>query len=310
MLHLKKKFNMKILLTGASGYIGSRLLPLLLEQGHHVNILIRRGKNLPISSKFGTQVTFLQGDLLDKSSLPVLDNIDAAYYLVHSMADDPKRFSELEEKSCNNFLALVEKTKIKQIIYLSGLHQGTFLSKHFRSRLHVEELLKTSTSNITIIRASIIIGAGSASFKIIRDLVEKLPFMIAPRWLNTRCQPIAITDVLYYLMKVLNQPPAFNKTFEIGGPDTMTFKEMLLTYAKLRGLKRWIWTVPVLTPHLSSYWLYLVTNVNFSLASSLVESLKVESTVKDQKVQLAFPHECLTYEKAIRQALAKENLVE
>ena len=190
------------------------------------------------------------------------------------------------------------------------MHQGTFLSEHFRSRLHVEELLKTSTSNITIIRASIIIGAGSASFKIIRDLVERLPIMIAPRWLNTRCQPIAITDVLYYLVKVLNQPLAYNKTFEIGGPDTMTFKEMLLTYARLRGLKRWIWTVPVLTPHLSSYWLYLVTNVNFFLASSLVDSLKVESTVKDQKIQLVFPHECLSYEKAIRLALAKDDLVE
>ena len=301
---------MKILLTGASGYIGSQLLPLLLEQGHHVKILIRRGKNLPISSTFENQVTFLHGDLLDKSTLPELSDLDAAYYLVHSMADDPKHFSELEEKSCNNFLRLIEKTNVKQIIYLSALHQGTFLSKHFRSRLHIEDLLKTSASNITIFRASIIIGAGSASFKIIRDLVERLPIMIAPRWLNTRCQPIAITDVLYYLVKVLNQPLAFNKTFEIGGPNTMTFKEMLLTYAMLRGLKRWIWTVPVLTPHLSSYWLYLVTNVNFSLASSLVESLKVESTVKDQKIQVVFPHECLSYEKAIRQALTNTNLEE
>jgi uncharacterized protein YbjT (DUF2867 family) len=300
---------MKILLTGASGYIGSHLLPRLLEEGHHVYVLIRHGKNLPISSKFRTQVTFLQGDLLDQASLPVLDNIDAAYYLVHSMADDPKHFSELEEKSCKNFLALVEKTKIKQIIYLSGLHQGTVLSKHFSSRLHIEELLKTSTSNITIIRASIIIGVGSASFTIIRDLVEHLPLMIAPRWLNTRCQPIAISDVLYYLVKLLNQPPAFNKTFEIGGPNIMTFKEMLLLYATLRGLRRWILTIPVLTPHLSSYWLYLVTKVNFSLAVSLVESLKVESTVQDQEMQLLFPHACLSCENAIRQALAEDNLV-
>lgn len=299
---------MKILLTGASGYIGSQLLPLLLEQGHHVYILSRRGKNLFISPTFETQVTFLYGDLLDKSTLPVLSDLDVAYYLVHSMADDIKRFYELEEKSCYNFLGLVEKTNVKQIIYLSALHQGAFLSKHFRSRLHIEELLKSSSFNITIFRASIIIGAGSASFKIIRDLVERLPVMIAPRWLNTRCQPIAVTDVLYYLVKLLNQPLAFNKVFEIGGPDTMTFKEMLLTYARLRGLRRWILTVPVLTPHLSSYWLYLVTNVNFSLASSLVESLKVESTVKDQKIQLLFPHECLTYEQAIRQALTNSNL--
>jgi len=301
---------MKILLTGASGYIGSQLLPLLLEQGHHVYILSRRGKNLSIPSTFEIQVTYLHGDLLDKSTLPVLSDLDVAYYLVHSMADNPKHFHELEEKSCYNFLGLVGKTNVKQIIYLSALHQGTLLSKHFRSRLHIEELLKTSPLNVTIFRASIIIGAESASFKIIRDLVERLPIMIAPRWLNTRCQPIAISDVLYYLLKLLNQPLAFNKTFEIGGPDTMTFKEMLLTYARLRGLKRWILTVPVLTPHLSSYWLYLVTKVNFSLASTLVESLKVESTVKDQTIQLVCPHECLTYEKAIRQALTNTNLEE
>lgn len=294
---------MKILLTGASGYIGSQLLPFLLEAGHHVFVLIRKGKDLPIPSKFKTQVTFLQADLLDKSSLPILSDLDAAYYLVHSMSDDPKHFGELEEKSCYNFLSLVEKTKVKQIIYLSGLHQGTSLSEHFRSRLHIEELLKTSTSNITIIRSSIVIGAESASFKIIRDLVEKLPIMIAPRWLNTRCQPIAVSDVLYYLIAVLNQSKAFNKTLEIGGPDVKTFKEMLLTYAKLRGLRRWILTIPVLTPHLSSYWLYFVTKVNFSLASSLVESLKIESVVQDQEIQHLFPHVCLTFEEAIRQAL-------
>lgn len=296
---------MKILLTGASGYIGSHLLPYLLEQGHHVYALIRHGRNLSIPEKFRNQVTFLQGDLLDKSSLPKVNTLDAAYYLVHSMADDPKHFRELEEKSCYNFLSLIENSGIKQVIYLSGLHQGTALSDHFRSRQHIEELLKKSASNITIIRASIIIGAESASFKIIRDLVEKLPVMIAPRWLNTRCQPIAISDVIYYLVSLLNQPQAFNKTFEIGGPDIMTFKEMLLVYAKIRGLKRWILTVPVLTPHLSSYWLYLVTKVNFSLASSLVESLKVESTVKNQEIQILFPHTCMTYETAIKQAIRK-----
>lgn len=295
---------MKILLTGASGYIGSHLLPYLVEAGHQVYVLIRPGKNLPMASKFSGKVTILQGDLLDRSSLPSLNELDAAYYLVHSMSDDPKHFHELEEKSCDNFLWFIEKTGIKQIIYLSGLHHGTDLSKHFRSRLHVEELLKRSSINVTIIRASIIIGAGSASFKIIRDLVEKLPVMIAPRWLNTRCQPIAVTDVIYYLVALLNRPQAFNKTFEIGGPDIMTFKEMLMIYAEIKGLKRWILTVPVLTPHLSSYWLYLVTKVNFSLASSLVESLKVESIVEDHEIQTLFPHACLTYVEAIKQAIA------
>ncbi len=300
---------MKILLTGSSGYIGNHLLPLLLEAGHHVYALTRHGRKPSIPPKFESRVTLLQADLLDKASLPVLSDLDAAYYLVHSMSDDPKHFGELEEKSCYNFLSLVEKTKIKQIIYLSGLHQGACLSEHFRSRQHVEEILKTSTSNITIIRTSIIIGEGSSSFKIIRDLVEKLPIMIAPRWLNTRCQPIAVSDVLYYLVLVLNQPQAFNRTFEIGGPDIRTFKEMLLTYAKLRGLRRWILTIPLLTPRLSSYWLYFVTKVNFSLASSLVESLKVESVVQDREIQRLFPHVCLTFEEAIRQALTKVSLV-
>jgi uncharacterized protein YbjT (DUF2867 family) len=297
---------MKILLTGASGYIGSHLLPHLLEAGHHVYALVRHGKNLSIEPKFKDRVTFLQGDLLDRSSLPALKELDAAYYLVHSMADDPKHFSELEEKSCHNFLSLIENTGIQQIIYLSGLHHGTDLSKHFRSRLHIENLLKSSTLNVTIIRASIIIGAESASFKIIRDLVDKLPVMIAPRWLQTQCQPIAVSDVIYYLTALLNQPQALNKTFEIGGPDILTFKEMLLVYAKLRGLKRWIITVPLLTPHLSSYWLYLVTRVNFALASSLVESLKVESIVQNHEIEILFPHVCMTYEEAIQQALAKE----
>jgi len=293
---------MKILLTGASGYIGNRLLPHLLEAGHHVTVLVRQSKKLTIPDTFKNHVTILEGDLLDDSSLPTLKDLDAAYYLVHSMADDPKHFYALEEKSCTHFLRLVEKTGIKQIIYLSGLHHGSDLSEHFRSRLHVEELLKKSKINTTIVRASIIIGADSASFKILRDLVEKLPFMIAPRWLNTRCQPIAISDVIYYLIHLLNLPQAFNRTFEIGGPDIVTFKEMLLIYAKLKGLRRWILTVPVLTPHLSSLWLYLVTKVNFSLASSLVESLKVESIVKDPAIQLLLPHVCLTYKEAIQQA--------
>ncbi|MDE3046531.1 MAG: NmrA family NAD(P)-binding protein [Verrucomicrobiota bacterium] len=291
---------MNILLTGASGYIGSRLFPLLLQAGHRVYALMRPGKNLPFSHP---NLVVLHGDLLDRSSLPPLPAIDVAYYLVHSMTHDPKHFRKLEEQSCHHFLSWVETSSLRQIIYLSGLHQGTFLSEHFHSRLHVEELLSTSPIPLTTLRASIIIGAGSASFQIIQDLVEKLPMMVAPRWLHTRCQPIAVEDAMYYLTAVLDQPKAFHQTFEIGGPDVLTFKEMLLTYAKVRGLKRWIFTVPLLTPHLSSYWLYLVTRANFSLARSLVESLKVESTVHRHDIQRLFPHTCLTYEEALRKAL-------
>lgn len=298
---------MKIFLTGASGYIGSRLLPALLEAGHHVYALIRHGKHPSIAAELAGQVTFLQGDLLDPSSLPILENIDAAYYLVHSMGDNSKRFMELEDQSCRNFLSMIEKTGVKQVIYLSALHQGISLSEHFQSRMHVEEVLKQSSLNITVIRASIIIGAGSASFEIMRDLIERLPFMIAPLWLNTRCQPIAVSDVIYYLIQVLGQPQAYHQTFEIGGPDILTFKEMLLRYAEIRGLKRWILMVPVLTPKLSSYWLYLVTRVNFSLACTLVESLKVESLVKNHEIERLFPHSCLTYAEAVTEAIKSRN---
>lgn len=289
---------MKILLTGASGYIGSHLLPELLKEGHEVYALTRSGKQGPLQG-----VTWVQGDLLERGSLAELQGIDAAYYLVHSMADDPKHFEELEERAALNFVSMIEGKGVRQIIYLSGLHHGKDLSRHFRSRVRVEECLRRSGVSLTVIRASIIVGKGSSSFTIVSDLVQRLPVMIAPRWLKTRCQPIAIADVLYYLVRLLGKREAMNRTFEVGGPDVMTFKEMLLTYAELRGLKRWIITVPLLTPRLSSYWLYLVTKVNFSLASTLVESLKVESVVENRDIQSVLPHTCRTYESALRQAL-------
>ncbi len=165
----------------------------------------------------------------------------------------------------------------KQIIYLSGIiNNEQKLSKHLSSRLNVERILQTAKANTTILRAAIIIGSGSGSFEIIRDLAEKLPVMVTPKWLKTKCQPIAVKNVVEYLLGVIEKPSSFNKIFDIGGPDILTYKEMLLGYAEVRGLKRFIITVPVLTPRLSSYWLYFVTSTNFSLARSLVDSMKNE----------------------------------
>ncbi|MBS0651914.1 MAG: SDR family oxidoreductase [Verrucomicrobia bacterium] len=297
---------MRILLTGANGYIGARLLPLLLEEGHHVIALLRHPKRFDISSLREKQVTTIFADLLDKGSLEKLPKqIDAAYYLVHSMSDSAKDFSELEEESAKNFIEALEKTEAKQIVYLSGLSSDASLSPHLSSRRKVEQILSHGSIPCTTLRSGVIIGSGSASFEIIRDLVEKLPLMIAPRWVRNRTQPIAVSDVLFYLKAVLNNPDTFRKAFEIGGPDVLTYREMLLRYASIRGLRRYVINVPVLTPKLSSYWLYFVTSTNFSLASSLVDSLRNETICSDFQIQKLIPHQCLKYEEAISRALEK-----
>jgi uncharacterized protein YbjT (DUF2867 family) len=297
---------MKILLTGASGYIGSRLLPILLGEGHEVIVLVRRPVVFDVPQHLAYHITTIQGDLLNAASLEKIPkDIDAAYYLVHSMSRTSNSFSDLEKLSATNFVEAMKLTRIKQIIFLSGISHGDHLSEHLTSRKAVEEIIKNSGIVYTVLRAAIIIGSGSASFGIIRDLVEKLPILITPRWVNNKTQPIAISDVLFYLRSVLNLPAAFNRTFEIGGPDQLTYQEMLNGYARIRKLKRWFINVPVLTPRLSSYWLYFVTSTNYALAKSLVDSLRNETTCTDFSIQSLIPHTCLTYEEAIRQALTK-----
>lgn len=292
---------MKILLAGATGYIGSRLLPLLLEQGHQVIALVRNEKPL----QEHPNLTVISGNLLNESSLEAIPkNIDVVYYLVHSMSDSRKDFSSLEIKSVQNLLNKLTTIKdVRQIIFLSGLIHDKKLSPHLASRKKTEDLIMASGIPYTILRAGIIIGSGSASFEIVRDLVEKLPVMVAPRWVNNLCQPIAVQDVLNYLIKVNNHPKCLNKIFDVGGPEQLTYKNMLLIYAKVRHLKRTIFVVPVLTPRLSSYWLYFVTSVNFSLASSLVDSLKNETICHEEKIKEIFPALCLTYEESIKKAL-------
>lgn len=296
---------MKILLTGANGYIGARLLPRLLEDGHEVYALVRSRSRIEIPKKFQSQFHIIEGDLLNPSSLlQIPSDIEAAYYLVHSMSYSAK-FSELEATSAKNFIARLDNTQAKQIIYLSGLSNEAHLSRHLSSRKKVGEILQLGKVPVTILMAGIIIGSGSASFEIIRDLVEKLPVMIAPKWLNQLTQPIAVRDVLAYLTLVLNHPACLGQSFEIGGPDVMSYKDLLLNFAKMRGLKRKIFTVPVLTPHLSSYWLFFVTSANFSLARFLVESLINRAVCKESRIQKIFPRKLLTYEEALQLAFAR-----
>jgi len=297
---------MKILLTGANGYIGTRLLPVLLEQGHEVVCMVRDKRRFTAESDFEAQVTIIEADLLKPDTLNNIPaDIDAAYYLVHSMSSGGAEFSEQEFESAMHFVKGIQKTSCRQLIYLTGIVNDEDLSRHLTSRLAVEKELKKSGIAYTILRAAIIIGSGSASFEIIRDLTEKLPVMIAPKWVNTRCQPIAIRDVLGYLTGVLMNEQAYNETFDIGGPDVLTYKEMMLQYAESRKLKRWIITVPVLTPKLSSLWLNLVTSVPYSLARSLVDSMKNEVVCKDTKINDIVPRACFTYKKALKLAFEK-----
>lgn len=296
---------MKILLTGANGYIGTRLLPRLVEDGHEIYAVVRSRVRIEIPEKFQSQIHILEADLLSPTSLLSIPNdIDVAYYLVHSMSYAQK-FSELEAASAKNFAERLKNTKAKQIIYLSGLANEVQLSSHLTSRKKVGEILQEGAVPVTILMAGIIIGPGSASFEIIRDLVEKLPIMIAPKWLKQQTQPIAVHDVLTYLTLVLGNPASFGQSFEIGGPTVMNYKELLLNFAKMRGLKRNIITVPLLTPRLSSYWLFFVTSTSFSLARFLVESLINNAVCKENRIQKIFPRKLLSYEEALQRAFSR-----
>jgi uncharacterized protein YbjT (DUF2867 family) len=214
-------------------------------------------------------------------------------------------YEKLEEITATNFRNYLNETKVKQVIYLSGIVNEVKLSKHLKSRKNVEDILGDSRFSLTTLRAGIIMGSGSASFEIIRDLVEKLPIMIAPKWLDTKCQPIGVRDVIKLLEKSLLNEKVYDQSFDIGGPDILTYKEMLLEFAKVRKLKRWIYTVPIMTPKLSSYWLYFVTSTSYRLASSLVESMKIEVICRDRKINEILNVQPEKYLKTIQRAFVK-----
>jgi uncharacterized protein YbjT (DUF2867 family) len=297
---------MKILITGATGYIGKRLIPLLLNDGHTIICSVRDLQRAKNYYKDKQQIILVEADFLDKKSLEKIPkDIDIAYYLIHSMTNSAREFHVLEEKCAINFKFFAEKTNIRQVIYLSGITNDTKLSKHLLSRKNVENTLSSEKYALTTFKAGIIVGSGSSSFEIIRDLIEKLPVMIAPKWLNTKTQPLAIRDVLSFLHNALNKEELYNTSYDIFGSEILTYKEMLLQFAEVRKLKRWIFTVPIMTPKLSSYWLYFVTSTSYKLACSLVNSMGVEVIGNKSNINNVLAVNPMTYKEAVKLAFVK-----
>ncbi|GGH73019.1 uncharacterized protein YbjT (DUF2867 family) [Filimonas zeae] len=296
---------MKILLTGATGYVGRRLLPILLGKGHQVYCLVRETSRLNKEAYKSHLLHAVEADLLmpvPPDTIPA--DIDAAYYLVHSMSGQGN-FAEKEKDSAEHFIQALHNTRVQQIIYLGGIANAHQLSQHLSSRKQVEDVLKSGPAPVTVLRAGIIVGSGSASFEIIRDLAEKLPVMIAPAWLKTHTQPIAIRNVVDFLTGVLLRSETLGNTYDLYGPDKLTYKEMLEMYAEERGLKRYIFTVPVMTPRLSSYWLYFVTSTSYPLARNLVDSMKVETVAQPNNLSTTLNITLISYREAIRMAFDK-----
>jgi uncharacterized protein YbjT (DUF2867 family) len=294
---------MKIVLTGANGYIAGNLLPSLLAQGHLVYCCVRDRRRFDVSKYSKEFVKVVEVNFLRRETLSAIpEEIDAAYYLIHSMSSSTGDFEDLERESALNFAKRINETKARQVIYLSGIVNNEKLSKHLTSRKAVEEILANGRYHLTTLRAGIIVGSGSASFEIIRDLVEKLPVMITPKWLNTRCQPIAVQNVIQYLTMALDNKVTFGKSFDIGGTEILTYKEMLLGFARVRNLRRKIFVVPVMTPKLSSYWLYFITSTSYKLAVNLVNSMKVEVICGENNLQKVIPVDLLSYEEAVTSA--------
>ncbi|HEY5510149.1 MAG TPA: SDR family oxidoreductase [Prolixibacteraceae bacterium] len=300
---------MKVLLTGSTGYIGKRLLNNLSVGGHDLTCFVRSLERMVIPNSTTAKISGHEIDLLKPipDHLHSLD-IDVAFYLVHSMSSSIGQFMEEEALSARNFASFISKTNCQQIIFLSGISNSKKLSRHLQSRKNVELLLRESGKHLTVLRAGIIVGSGSASFEIIRDLMEILPVVVAPAWVKTLCQPLGVADVLKYLTGCMLNPQTYDDIFDIGGPEILSYKQMLLQYAEVRGLKRWIVVIPFFSPRMSSYWLYFVTSTSYYLAVNLVDSMKVEVVCKDNRLQQMLGIHPLTYREACKRALERINL--
>jgi uncharacterized protein YbjT (DUF2867 family) len=292
---------MRVLVTGATGFVGSRLVPALLDAGHDVRVLVRD----PARYDGPETVEVTTGDLLERGSFEAaLDGIDAAYYLVHSMqaGDD---YAERDRRAARNFVRAADAAGVERAVYLGGLgEERDRLSKHLRSRREVEFILTSGEFELTTLRAAIIVGAGSASFDMVHQLAVRLPVMVTPRWVDTECQPIAIDDVVRYLVGLLDEPETAGRTFEIGGPDVMTYREVLARTAEIAtGRRPFILPVPVLTPKLSAHWVMLMTDVPKSVARPLIHGLKNPVVVRDDSIREYLPIELTPFDTAVARAV-------
>lgn len=305
-----------VAVTGATGYVGGRLVPFLLERGRRVKVLGRSEAKLrcrPWGRHHLLEVA--KADVLDGPSLTAaLKGCRAAYYLVHSMRPGEKDFARADRTAAQNMASSAAEAGLERIIYLGGLGEDSpTLSKHLRSRAEVAKILKAGPVPVTYLRAAVILGAGSASFEVMRYLVERLPVMVTPRWVRTPCQPIAIRNVIHYLAGCLDGEDTRGETFDIGGPDILTYQDLMRIYAEEAGLpRRLIIPVPALSPRLSSYWLHLMTPVPPALAMPLVEGLKSPVVCSENRIRAVIPQMLLTCREAIRIALdrIRQNQVE
>lgn len=305
-----------IAITGATGYIGGRLAPRLLDSGYSIRCLVRTPEKLQSREWVkDSRVEIRQSDLENPESLARnLEGCDAAFYLVHSMSSAGAEYAQQDRRLASIFADAARKAGVGRIIYLGGLGEtGAALSEHLSSRREVEQALASAGVPVTVLRAAMIIGSGSASFEILRYLVERLPVMITPKWVSTQCQPIAVQNVIQYLIGTLSRPEMAGGIFDIGGPDVMCYRDIMRIMAEELGLRRrWIIPVPVLTPRISSYWIHLITPLSHKIARPLAEGLKNPVVCRDNRITQQIPQALLSVREAIRAALRQmtENQVE
>ena len=297
---------LNILVTGATGYVGGRLVPLLLEEGHHVRCFARNPMRLH-HRPWETDVEIAKGDVLNIEEVcSALEGIDVAYYLIHSLCAGEGEFAERDRTAASNFAKAAAQAGVKHIIYLGGLRpKSDRLSEHLLSRLETGDFLRSGSVPVTEFRAGVIVGSGSLSFELIRYLTERVPVLITPRWVQTPTQPIAIRNVLQYLLAALHTPACIGEIIEIGGKDVLSYGDMFRIYAKIRGLKRPLVKLPVLTPRLSSHWVSLITPINSKIAKPLIKGLDNEVVVQDDKASEMFDIVTYSYEKAVSKALER-----